>query len=174
MKTGNLVRNHRAKTWGEGSVSEAIDMIKLVEDLPKRPRGRACAVLTHEYYGQKAWATELSQRTGAKHVDLLDLFADNEQLASNVSSFSVDELFNLLQKQVESPALIVTGIEFLKAAWSGNANAFEQFAHRMETREQLPAIIFVMQFDSELAKRRFKRFRQYKFVIDQKETLALI
>lgn len=174
MKTGNLVRNHRAKTWGEGSVSEAVDMIKLVEDLPKRPRGRAYAVLTHDYFGQKAWATELSQRSGAKHVDLLDLFADNEELASNVSSFSVDELFNLLQKQVGSPVLIVTGIEFLKAAWSGSANAFEQFAHRMETWEQLPAMIFVMQFDSELAKRKFKRFRQYKFVIDQKETLALI
>lgn len=155
-------------------MSEAVDMTKLVEGLPKRPRGRACAVLTHDYFAQKSWATELSRRTGAEHVDLLDLFADNEELASNVSSFSVDGLFNLLQKQVESPVLIVTGIEFLKAAWSANANAVEQFAHRVETWEQLPAIIFVMQFDSELAKRKFKRFRQYKFVVDQKETLALV
>jgi hypothetical protein len=34
-------------------MNDPVDMAKLVKNLPSRPRGRACIVLTHEYDGQK-------------------------------------------------------------------------------------------------------------------------
>ena len=154
-------------------MGDAIDMIKLADGLPKRPRGRACIVLSRDYFAQKPWAAELAKRTGVEHIDLLDVFGADDDLAMRVSSFSVKELFNLLQSRSSSPVLIVTGAEFIKATWSANISAIEQFASQVETWGRSPALLFVMQFDSELAKRKFKRFRQYKFVVDQKETLAL-
>lgn len=154
-------------------MGDAVNMIKLAEELARRPRGRACVVLTHEYSEQKAWAVELARKTGLEHIDLLDLFADNEGLAERVSSFTVKDLFSLLQNKGNSSVLIVTGAEFLKASWSASSNAIEQFASRVEMRDQSPALLFVLQFDSVLAKRKFTRFPQYTFVVDQKETLAL-
>jgi hypothetical protein len=42
------------------NVNESVDMIKLVKDLAKRARGRACIVLTHEYKGQNSWSERLA------------------------------------------------------------------------------------------------------------------
>ena len=69
--------------------------------------------------------------------------------------------------------LIVSGLEFLKASWIGQSSAVEQFASRMETWDRQPALVFVLQHDGALATRPFRRFRQYTFVVDQRETLAL-
>ena len=38
-------------------MSDPVNMVQLVNSLPSRPRGRACIVLTHEYEGQKEWAS---------------------------------------------------------------------------------------------------------------------
>ena len=35
-------------------MTDPIDMVALVQELPDRPRGRACIVLTHDYGHQKA------------------------------------------------------------------------------------------------------------------------
>lgn len=154
-------------------MTEAVDMIKLVKKLPSRPRGRACIVLTHDYGGQKDWAFELAKLTGMDHIDLLDLFENEKDLSQNISSFQVADLFGLLTGESSASVLIVTGIEFLTASWAGQSGAFEQFAGQIEMWSKSPALLFVMQFDSFLAKRKFIRFPQYTFVIDQKETFAL-
>ena len=44
-------------------MSDPVNIVQLVRDLPSRPRGRACIVLTHEYEGQKEWAAELARQT---------------------------------------------------------------------------------------------------------------
>ena len=36
-------------------MSDPIDIVKIVKNLPSRPRGRACVVLTHNYYEQKEY-----------------------------------------------------------------------------------------------------------------------
>ena len=154
-------------------MSNPINMVKLVEELLKRPRGRACVVLTDDYVGQKTWGIELAKQTGADHIDLLDLFAVDTSLAGRISSFSVSELFTFLHGKGNSGVLIVTGMEFIKATWSGQPDATDQFATRLETWEGSPALLFVMQFDPALAKRKFKRFQDKIFVINQKDTLAL-
>ena len=65
------------------------------------------------------------------------------------------------------------GLEFLKATWTGQANVMEQFASQVEYWDKSPSLLFVLQYDKTLATRDFRRFRQYTFVVDQKETLAL-
>jgi len=156
-------------------MDRAIDMRELVSELSRRPRGRACVVLTHDYFDQKSWAAELARQTGMAHIDLLDLFSENEEMGAKVSSFSIQDLFDFLQEQDEFSVLIVSGIEFLKATWSAHSGSVEEFASRVESWEKSPALLFAMQFNSELAERKFTaRYRQYKFVVDQKDTLALI
>ncbi len=164
-------------------------MVKLLRNLSSRPRGRACIVLTHEYEGQKEWAAELARQTDSEHLDLLELFVQNPELGSNIGRFSVPALFDFLktvnkQPQYSSfiihhselssaPVLIVSGIEFLKATWSGQTNSVEQFASHVETWNQKPCILFVLQYDKTISTREFRRYRQYTFVVDQKETLKL-
>lgn len=154
-------------------MSDPVNMVQLVKSLPSRPRGRACIVLTHEYEGQKEWAAELARQTGSEHLDLLALFAQDVNLGNKIGQFLIPNLFEFLKGYDKTPVLIVSGIEFLKATWSGQKNSVEQFASHVETWNQKPCLLFVLQYDKTLATREFRRFSQYTFVVDQKETLAL-
>jgi hypothetical protein len=154
-------------------MSDPVNMVQLVKALPSRPRGRSCIILTHEYGGQKEWAAELARQTDSEHIDLLELFARDTKLSSKIGQFLVPGLFDFLKGQSQAPVLIVSGIEFLKATWSGQSNVGEQFASRVETWDQKPCLLFVLQYDKIIATREYRRFPQYTFVVDQKETLAL-
>lgn len=154
-------------------MSDPIDIIKLVNELPKRPRGRACIVLTHEYFGQKNWASEISKKTKMVHLDLLDIFAKTNELSSQISSFSVKDLFSFLQSKKDTPVLIITGLEFFMSTWMAHANLAEQFCSYVETWNKSPALLLVLQHISAIAARKFSRHPGKIFVIDQKNTLAL-
>jgi len=154
-------------------MNDPVNMVHLVRSLPSRPRGRACIVLTHEYDGQKEWAAELARQTDSEHIDLLELFAEDRTLGSRLGQFLIPGLFDFLKGRSRASVLIVSGIEFLKATWTGQSNVTEQFASHVETWNQSPCLLFVLQYDKTLATREFRRFRQYTFVVDQKETLAL-
>ena len=153
-------------------MSDAVNMLGVVSQLPKQ-RWRACFVLTHDYLGQRDWAFELANQTGAEHLDLLERAAADEELGNAISTISATDLLPWLQKQSQSKVLIVSGIEFLAATWASRATAMEQFASQIEMWSKTPALLIVMQHDSTLANREFTRFRQYTFVVDQKDTLAL-
>jgi len=154
-------------------MSDPVNMVQLVRSLPSRPRGRACIVLTHEYEGQKEWAAELARQTESEHLDLLELFSENAKLSRKIGQFLIPNLFEFLKGYDKAPVLIVSGIEFLKATWSGQTNSVEQFTTHVETWNQKPCLLFVLQYDKIIATREFRRYRQYTFVVDQKETLAL-
>ena len=154
-------------------MADAINMVELVYGVSERKRGRACIVLSHDCTGQKSWAIELARQAGAEHVDLLDLFVGDKGLGEKLREYSVSKLFSLLRDRKSKPVLIVSGIEFLKASWSGQMNSSEQFASRIETWQDDPALLFVIQYDKVIANRPFRRFRQYTFVVDQRETIAL-
>jgi len=154
-------------------MSDPVNMIQLVTDLPSRARGKACIVLTHEYRGQKAWAAELASQTHSEHLDLLELFAQDAKLSSKIGQFLVPSLFEFLKNHGQSSVLVVSGLEFLKATWTGQSNINEQFASRVETWDQKPCLLFALQYDKAIATCKYRRHRQHKFVVDQKETLAL-
>ena len=154
-------------------MNNPVNMIQLVSALSSRPRGRACIVLTHDYKGQKEWAAELARRTDSEHLDLLELFAQDVKLSRKIVQFSIPTLFEFLRNYKQTPVLVVSGIEFLKATWAGQTNVVEQFASQVETWNQKPGLLFVLQYDKIIATREYRRYRQYTFVVDQKETLAL-
>lgn len=154
-------------------MSDPVNLVQLVNSIPSRPRGRACIVLTHEYKGQREWAAELARQTDSEHLDMLNLFAKDKALGGRISEFMVPDLFDFLKAHSQVPILIVSGMEFLKATWAGQPNAVEQFASLMETWDKTPCLLFVLQYDKIIATREYRRFRQYTFVVDQKETLAL-
>ncbi|MDD3580053.1 MAG: hypothetical protein PHW74_03410 [Desulfobacca sp.] len=154
-------------------MKDAINMVELVAELAKRPRVRACLVLTHDYRGQKPWAAELARQTGAEHLDLLDQFVQNPDLAARVSTFSVAALFDYLKNYRNSPVLIVSRLEFLKAVWSAQPQTLPEFISRVETWHQSPALLFIIQSDPALAEIRSTRYPQYTFSVDIRETLAL-
>lgn len=154
-------------------MADAIDMVELVRNLATRKRARACAVMTYDYSEESEWAAKLARKACAQHVDVLTLFVSEEQLAEGLAPFTPERLFSLLKDRAEKDVVVVSGMEFLKATWSGQPHASEEFARRMETWQAAPALCFVMQHDKAIAERPFRRFRQYKFVVDQKETIAL-
>ncbi len=154
-------------------MSNAINIVQLVRDLPSRPRGRACFVLTHEYVGQKEWAEELAQRTNSEHLNLLEIFTQDKNLGGKIGQFLIPNFFEFLKNHCQAPVLVISGMEFLKATWAGQSNIVEQFASHVETWNQKPCLVFVLQYDKIIATREYRRYRQYTFVVDQKETLAL-
>ncbi len=155
-------------------MSDPVNMVQLVRDLPSRPRGRACIVLTHEYEGQKEWAAALVRQTDSEHLDLLELFAQDAKLSSKIGQFLVPSLFEFLKNHGQASVLIISGMEFLKATWTGQSNSVEEFASQVQTWNKSPCLLFVLQYDKLLARYDFgQRFRQYTFVVDQRETLAI-
>jgi hypothetical protein len=154
-------------------MSNPVNMVQLVKDLPSRPRGRACIVLSHAYEDQKEWAAKLARQTNSEHLDLLGLFARDAGFGSQISRFMISTFFDFLKGYGNAPVLIVSGMEFLKATWSGQANSTEAFASHLEFWDRKPCLLFVLQYDKIIATREFSRYRQYPFVVDQKETLAL-
>ena len=153
-------------------MNEPVDAVELVNELKSRPRARACVVLTHEYEGQKDWAVELARMTDSDHIDLMDCFVQDESLSTKIGEFGVPRLFEFLRGKNKSPVLIISGIEFLKGTWAGQPTAIDEFGRRLETWSNTPCLLFVMQYDKRLAAYKSTRY-QYRFVIDQKETLSL-
>jgi len=154
-------------------LDDPIDVVALTRSLSQRPRGRACIVFTHDYSGQKAWAAELARQSGADHLHLLDLFAGDAKFSESLGTFSVSDFFRLLAERDQNPILIVSGLEFLKAAWSAQSGIPEAFARHVEMWDKKPALLFVMQHDRFLAAYAFDRFKQHRFTADQRDTLAL-
>jgi len=117
---------------------------------------------------------ELARQTDSEHIDLLEHFAKDHSLGNKIGQFPVPALFTFLKSRSQAPVLIISGIEFLKASWTGQSNSVEQFATQVHTWSQNPCLLFVLQYDNLLATYNFGyRLRQYTFVVDQKETLAL-
>ena len=153
--------------------TEAVDLIHLLRELPKRQRGRACIVLTRNYLEQKAWAAKLADIARAEHLDLLDELAGSEQTCS-MAGFSVEGLFKYLEGRSQATVLLVSGMEFIKATWAYNpGKTMAQFAKQVEMWTREPALLFMIQHDSLLANAQFRRFPDLRFVVDQQNTISL-
>ena len=158
---------------GKAMETEAVDLMDLAKELPKRQRGRACIILTRNYPQQKAWATKLAGLVGVDHLNLLDELADADP-TFKMAGLSVDGLFKYLENRSESPLLIVSGLEFIKATWAYNPRrTMGQLAQQVEMWSRKPALLFVTQYDTLLAKMKFSRFSNLRFVVDQQNTISL-
>jgi hypothetical protein len=154
-------------------MNETVNMVEFVADLAKRSKGKAAIVLTRDYAGQQQWAAELAGQTGSEHFPMLDIFSENPELAQRLSLFSVTELFNFIHYESKGKIAIVSGLEFIKATWSGQQSSVDEFARRVQTWNHTPCILFVIQHDTTLASYDFGRRYNYRFIVDQKDTLKL-
>ena len=156
-------------------MNELIDIVEFVRnDLSRRPRGRACFVLTRDASGQSEWAAKLADLTGARHLDVLTYFREHDELASRVSSFGIDDLFALFGTVADgAPVLIVSGFEFLRSAWSGQASAVEKLASKAEFWNKRPALLLVTQWERVLGELEYKRFPHLRASMEQKNTVSL-
>ncbi len=153
-------------------MTDPVNLIELIEELPRRQRGRACIVLTQNYLDQREWCSKLSQLTGAEHIDMLDHLEGTEE-SKKLSSFSIEGCFNYLANQTTSQVLIVSGLEFLMATWANAPSSFEQFASIVEMWSKKPALLIVTRYNSELAQRKFTRYPDKLFVVNQQNTISL-
>lgn len=155
-------------------MSGPVNMPQFVKELSRRPKARAAVVLTQEYEGQQEWAEKLARQTDADHINLLDLFLKEPALSNNIESFSVQSFFNYLKEKSQAPVLIISGMEFLKATWTSQPRATQEFVSRIQTWNQNPGLLFILQYDKLIATYDFgSRYRQYIFVVHQNDTLAL-
>jgi hypothetical protein len=150
-------------------------MVAFVRDeLPRRARGRACFLLTQDYTGQTIWADRLAALAGVPHLNVLRHFGANPDLASRTSTFTVRDLFQLATAESKSqPVLIVSGFEFLRAAWSGQSLNLEALASEVELWNRRPALLLVTQHDPAIANRPYTRYPTQRTVIDQSKTVSL-
>src|SRR5215813_13266224 len=107
-------------------MKEPLNILTVVAELKQRPRGRACFVLTSDYFGQKDWAAKLASQTDADHMHVLESFISNSGLSLRLSSFLIPDFFKWLAEQASKQVLIVTGFEFLLASWSGHDGFIEE------------------------------------------------
>ena len=154
-------------------MSEPINMIDFVRSVKARQRGRACVVLSREYEDQRDWAIKLAEQTNSGHLDLLEIFAQNQELSSKIGQFMVPKLFEFLKNHTQDEVLVISGLEFLMATWSAQPDAIDEFLSQVKTWDKEPALIFVIQHNTKMTTYDFGRRFQYTFVVDQKETLAL-
>ena len=154
-------------------MSVTVNMIDFVRSVRDRQRGRACVVLSRDYKDQKEWAAKLAEQTDSGHIDLIKVFAEDPEMSDNIGQFMVPKLFELLENHTQDEVLVVSGFEFLIAAWSAQSDAVDEFLSQVKTWDKKPALIFVIQHNTKMTTYDFGRRFQYTYVVDQKETLAL-
>lgn len=154
-------------------MSDGVDIIWEAGQLPLRRRGRALVVLSHDFHGLEPWAAELARRLpDAEHVNLLDHFIAHEELGSQAGSTTLDKLFRLLGTLTNKKILVVSGLEFLWAAWSAQSGIVDAFAHKVETWESRPSLVIVTQYQKKLEDLKSGRFG-HQFSFNQKDTYSL-
>lgn len=151
-----------------------IDLRAFAKELVAR-RNKAALLLTPELSRQRAYAAQVATAVDGFHLDVLDLFQADPSLTARLSAFSLDDLFTLIAEQKE-PLLIVSGIEFLLAAWLSQGQPKEvklTLCHRIELWEKSPAFLLVTHHDPVFADYRPERYRGTQLILEMSKTLAL-
>lgn len=151
-----------------------IDLRAFTKELIAR-RNKAALLLTPEISQQRAYAAQVAAAVGGFHLDVLDLFQADPSLTARLSAFSLDDLFTLIGERKE-PLLIVSGIEFLLAAWLSQGQPKEvkrTLCHRVELWEKSPAFLLVTHHDPIFADYRPERYRGAQLILEMSKTLAL-
>lgn len=152
-----------------------LDLIKFSRELATR-RNKAALLLTPDIREQHACAAGIAAATGAPHFDVLDRFQADPTLADRLGGFSTDDLFKLIADHKPQPLLVVSGIEFLLAAWlaQGEAKSVKRsLCQQIELWERSPAFLIVAQHDSVFAAYQPARHTGSRVIIELSQTLSL-
>ncbi|MBV8278871.1 MAG: hypothetical protein JO170_26920 [Verrucomicrobia bacterium] len=153
-----------------------LDLLKFCRELPAR-RNKAALLLTPDLREQRACAAQIAGAAGATHFDVLDAFQVDGTLSERFASFSSVEFFALVAAQKAEPLLIVSGLEFLLAAWLSQDDQNEvkrRFCHQIEMwegRHKQPFLL-VTHRDPVFAAYTPARFTDGPLVIKLSQTLS--
>jgi hypothetical protein len=151
-----------------------LDLIKFSRELATR-RNKAALLLTPDIREQHACAVGIAAAIGAPHFDVLDRFHADTTLADRLGGFSADDLFKLIAAQ-KSKLLVVSGIEFLLAAWLAQGDAKQvkrSLCQQIELWERAPAFLLVTQHDPVFAAYQPARHTGSQVIIELSQTLSL-
>jgi len=139
-------------------------------------RNKAALLLTPNLAEQRSYAAQITAAVDGFHLDVLDLFQSDESLTTRLASFSMDDLFTLIGAHKDQRFLVVSGIEFLLAAWLSQGQPKEvkrTLCHQIELWENQPAFLLVTHHDPVFADYEPQRHRGGHIVIEMSQTLAL-
>jgi len=139
-------------------------------------RNRAALLLTPDLAGQQSYAAQLAQVLGATHLDVLTRFQEDGTLLSRLSTFSFDDLLNLISEHRDRRLAVVSGIEFLLGAWLSQGESKQvkrSVCEKIELWQQSPAFILVTHEDPVFSAFQPERFPGTQVVLHTSETLAL-
>lgn len=151
-----------------------LDLRQFALELADR-RNKAALLLTPDVTQQRAYAEQVARAIGGEHLDILDQFTADENLAAALASFSMDDLLSFIGKQ-KARFLVVSGIEFLLAAWLSQGHAKQvklQLCEKIEFWQADPPFLLVTHHDPVLAAYEAQRFTGGPVVIQMSQTLAL-
>ena len=153
-----------------------LDLLQFCRELPAR-RNKGALLLTPDPREQRTCAAQIAAAAGAVHFDVLDAFQADAALTGRLAGFSSDDFLRLVAAQ-KSPLLIVSGLEFLLAAWLSQGSPKEvkrQFCQQIELWDgrDNPAFLLVTQQDAVFAGYEPTRYKGSRIVIPLSETQAL-
>lgn len=157
------------------SATDLIDLREFAATLRGR-RNKAAMVLHPQIEAQRAYALRVAEELGWAHLDMLMIFADNAQLAERLAEFSQADFFDHLRKEGDDRGVVVSGIEFLLAAWMSQGKPREvkcEFCSRLELWERSPAFLLIIHEDPVLANYQPTRHPGSRLILKTSETLAL-
>lgn len=157
------------------STTTLIDLRKVAAELADR-RNKAALLLTPDVRAQRAYAAQVAAAVGAFHLDVLDRFQADETLSARLASFSMSDLFALIEAHKDKRFLVVSGVEFLLAAWLSQGQPKEvkrALCRLIEFWESQPPFLLVTHHDPVFADYKPERHRGGPIVLEMSQTLAL-
>jgi len=152
-----------------------LDLRKFSAELIGR-RNKAALLLTPNFAEQRSCAAQVATAVEGFHLDVLDCFQSDESLTARLAAFSLDDLFALISAQKEHRFVVVSGIEFLLAAWLSQGQPKEvkrSLCEKVEFWQNSPPFILVSYQDPVFAAYKAQRFTGGAVVIEMSQTLAL-
>jgi predicted AAA+ superfamily ATPase len=130
-----------------------IDLIQLI-DFQTKEQYKAVMILGPANCGKTRFAKLLAEKIGAKYIDLLEIFVDDENLSKSIDTFDVFGLKKyLLKLTTEEQVIIVDNIDFLVSTWSEREKGeFLNLVDKLRSNETKKTFCFFAQeegiFDS--------------------------
>jgi hypothetical protein len=152
-----------------------LDLRLFAVELVER-RNKAAILLTPDLREQRSYAAQIAAAVNGFHLDVLDCFQVDESLTARLTSFSMGDLFALLGDHKDRRFLVVSGIEFLLAAWLSQGQPKEvkrTLCHQIELWENQPPFLLVTHHDPVFADYEPQRHSVGPVVIEMSHTLAL-
>jgi hypothetical protein len=149
--------------------------LKLFAPLLLERRNKAALLLTRNCQEQKYYAAQVAKAIGWKHLDVLDAFQRDPALNKQLVVFSLENLFEWIRMQTDG-GIVLSGIEFLLAAWlsQGNPKSVKtELCQKVEFWERKPAFLLVTREDPVLSSYQPQRHRGSPMILFMSQTTAL-